>query len=241
MDVLEASLVDKYPAGCKFEEGDCIEALGNIRTDSFQSTEVSKGLQGVVKKIDILGDALVRFDGISERQWVLRENFHKFTLQAPWILEVAGVTAAIDGEYELQGSYNSFPAWQKIGDANLWLVRSSDERWAIKTVEQRDDELLGSLLKSRGDTEDLPLPILVPKYQWQLFRGDEWFDHMVEIHIKAARKWSIEHALIKDDHERSSGELEYRFKGTSSDGHGRSAARTNIPDLEYPFTASAKK
>jgi K+-dependent Na+/Ca+ exchanger-like protein len=124
-------------------------------------------------------------------------------VEAPWKLEVfgvGGVAVTVDGEYELQGSYNSSPAWQKVDDTNLWLVRSADDYWSVKTQEQKDNNSCEGFLQSKEKWKEESLPKEVSKNQWQVWNGDEWVDQVVEVLIKAAQKWSMEHGTVKENH-----------------------------------------
>lgn len=63
--------------------GAVVLVIKDIRYDSSGSAPLLVGMKGTVWRIDADGDALVDFDGVEVRQYVLHANFQDLALQAP--------------------------------------------------------------------------------------------------------------------------------------------------------------
>jgi hypothetical protein len=48
--------------------------------------------------------------------------------------------AKINGRYDLWGaSYQDYPCWAKMGDANMWLLRHDDGKWYVTSSRDKVD------------------------------------------------------------------------------------------------------
>jgi len=59
----------------KLQEGMRVTASSAFMSNSAKSTLLPSGLEGDVCSLDSAGDALIKFDGVVNRQWVTRKNF----------------------------------------------------------------------------------------------------------------------------------------------------------------------
>lgn len=82
-----------------------------FRSNSARGVLLPMGLGGEVHVMDDDGDALIKFDGISHRQWVKRRNF--------WCLRLAPAESAVRLQKDLAGALALAHRWQVCGLAEV--------------------------------------------------------------------------------------------------------------------------
>jgi len=80
------------------KEGDVVIVKAGFQSNSKKSVRLRQGVTGRISKIDEDGDALIRFDDIDSRQWVLASNFHH--LQVDTYMESDETRTYLVDDYE---------------------------------------------------------------------------------------------------------------------------------------------
>lgn len=62
------------------KRGDRVRVVSSFKADGKARTPLENGIEGVIDKIDIDGQALINFDHVDVRQWVKPKNFDKLEI-----------------------------------------------------------------------------------------------------------------------------------------------------------------